>query len=243
MKNQTPKNVMIKDHLIHGITSRQFRDRLPSENMLAEKFKVSRMTARKAVSDLEAQGLVERIQGKGTFVRRPDFSMGYFSIQPSRKQAETLNVDYSSRVLELVMLTQAPRRTARILGYDGQTIRTRRIHCFDGRPVRYEIRYLRGDLCGGILWEDLEKVSIHELLVTKYELPLSRVRQRITAVSLSSEMAEIFGEAGGYPAFYIERVTYTRENPITHVQYYIRGDMAFEDTFTPGSATPAVFQG
>ncbi|MFH1155966.1 MAG: GntR family transcriptional regulator [Pseudomonadota bacterium] len=238
MKHQTPKNVMIKDHLIHGITSRQFRDRLPSENMLAEKFNVSRMTARKAVSDLEAQGLVERIQGKGTFVRRPDFSMGYFSIQPSRKQAGMLGVDYSSRVLELVMLNQPPKKAARTLGYDGQTIRARRIHCFDGRAVRYEIRYLRGDLCGGILWEDLEKVSIHELLVTKYELPLSRVWQRIRAVALTKDIAGIFGESEGYPAFYIERVTYTADTPVTYVEYYIRGEMAFEDTFAPGAGGP-----
>jgi GntR family transcriptional regulator len=240
MKHQTPKNVLIREHLVNGITSRQFRDRLPSENMLAEKFNVSRMTARKAVSDLEAQGLVERVQGKGTFVRRPDFSMGYFSIQPSRVQARSLGVDYSSRVLELVMLDHPPGRAARTLGYAGQTIRARRLHCFDARPVRYEIRYLRGDLCGGILWEDLEKASIHELLVTKYELPLSRVWQRIRAVALSREPAALFGESEGLPAFYIERVTYTADKPVTYVEYYIRGDMAFEDTFSPGAGSPAV---
>lgn len=229
------KCTMIRDHLVQGIQSRQFNGKLPSENQLATKFKVSRMTARKAIGQLVEAGLVEQIQGKGTFVRKQDFSMGYFSIQPSREHARDLEMDYASTVLELSMLQTPPEPVAARLNYHGQTVCARRLHYFDNRPVRYEIRHLRGDLCGAILWEDLEQVSIHELLVTKYNLPLSRVWQRITAVSLSRSIAAIFGESKGFPAFYIERVTYSSDQPVTVVEYYIRGELAFEDTFTPES--------
>ncbi len=43
-------------------------DRLPTEAELEERYAVSRTTIRQAVGDLQAEGLVERVQGKGTFV-------------------------------------------------------------------------------------------------------------------------------------------------------------------------------
>jgi len=233
MKREGSKLALIKQHLVTGIRFRQFKDKLPSENKLAEKFSVSRMTARKALSELESEGFVERIQGKGTFVKKHDFSMGYFTIQPSKKHAQDLKVSYFSKVLDLRMMARPPARIAKKLGYDQQTIPPLRLHFFDGKPVRYEKRYLRGDLCGGILWEDLEKTSIHELLVDKYELPLTRVWQRITAVTMPGEIAAIFKEPEGHPAFHIERTTFTHENAVTFVEYYIRGELAFEDTFSP----------
>ena len=56
----------------------------------------------------------------------------------------------------------------------------------------------------------------------------------MTALSMTKEIAEIFHEPAGHPAFHIKRLTYTFENPVTFVEYYIRGELAFEDTFKPG---------
>jgi GntR family transcriptional regulator len=234
----TSKCLFIKQQLIQGMRAKRFTDRLPSENQLAGTFGVSRMTARKALADLEAEGLVERIRGKGTYVKKPDPAMGYFVVQPSRRQAQSLNVSYSSQVLELRSLDTAPPVIAQRMAYNGMTVLARRLHRFDGRPVRYEIRHLRGDLCGSILFEDLEKVSIHEVLVDRLDLPLTRVWQRITAETLDAETAAILEESVGHPAFHILRITYTHDTPVTCVEYFIRGDLAFEDSFSPGHTEP-----
>jgi GntR family transcriptional regulator len=234
----TSKSLFIKQQLIQGMRTKRFTDRIPSENQLAAAFGVSRMTARKALVELESEGWVRRIRGKGTFVSRPDPAMGYFIVQPSRRQAERLKVAYTTRVLELRSLKKAPPVIARRLAYQGRTIRTRRLHCFDGQPVRYEIRYLRADLCGSILFEDLETVSIHELLVDRLDLPLTRVWQRITAETLDAATAAVFGEPAGHPAFHILRTTFTYDTPVTCVEYFIRGELAFEDTFAPGRTEP-----
>jgi len=232
------KCLFIKQQLVQGMRAKRFTDLLPSENQLAASFGVSRMTARKALGELEAEGLVERVRGKGTFVKKPDPAMGYFVVQPSRKHAQALEVNYTTRVLELRPLDRAPQAVARRLGYEGTTILARRLHCFDGQPVRYEIRYLRGDLCGGILFEDLEKASIHELLVDRLDLPLTRVWQRITAVALDAGTAAVFEETQGHPAFHILRTTYTHDIAVTSVEYFIRGELAFEDSFVPGHTEP-----
>ncbi|WP_419885919.1 GntR family transcriptional regulator [Paenibacillus sp. B-A-8] len=61
----------IMDHLIASIQSGEYvsDDKLPSEHELAERFKVPRMTARKAYERLQELGLVYSTQGKGSFVR------------------------------------------------------------------------------------------------------------------------------------------------------------------------------
>lgn len=234
----TSKCLFIKQQMIQGMRAKRFTDRLPSENQLAATFGVSRMTARRALVELEAEGLVERIRGKGTYVKKTDPAMGYFIVQPSRRHAETLGVSYTSRVIELRSLETPPPRVAERLAYDGMTILARRLHCFDGKPVRYEIRHLRGDLCASVLFEDLETTSIHELLVDRLDLPLTRVWQHITAVTLDPAIAAIFKEPVGHPAFHILRTTYTHDTPVTCVEYFIRGELAFEDTFTPGRTEP-----
>lgn len=236
--SSTSKCLFIKQQLIQGMRTKRFTHMLPSENQLATTFGVSRMTARKALVELETEGLVERIRGKGTYVKKPDPAMGYFIVQPSRRHAQTLDATYSARVLELTSLEIPPPAIAQRMAYNGMTVLARRLHYFDGRPVRYEIRHLRGDLCGSILFEDLETVSIHELLVDRLDLPLTRVWQHITAETLDVETAAVFEEPVGHPAFHILRTTYTHDTPVTCVEYFIRGELAFEDSFSPGRAKP-----
>ena len=52
-----------------------FGDKLPSERSLAEKFGISHLTVRKALAILEEEGMILRVQGKGTFVRAQKYSI------------------------------------------------------------------------------------------------------------------------------------------------------------------------
>jgi DNA-binding LacI/PurR family transcriptional regulator len=67
-----PKHHEISNHLQTEIAAGRYGEgaRLPSENQLVDQFKVSRPTVARALRDLEAQGLIERRAGSGTYVRR-----------------------------------------------------------------------------------------------------------------------------------------------------------------------------
>ena len=67
-------------HRVRGVLSAEIAARrwkpgeaIPSEAEIAEAHQVSVGTVRKAIDSLVAAGVLERFQGKGTFVRRPDF--------------------------------------------------------------------------------------------------------------------------------------------------------------------------
>ena len=233
MTRKAPKYERIKNYLIQGIISRNFCDILPSENQLADKFSVSRMTARRALNELERDGTVERIPGKGTFVcQLKHYTRGFFRVRPFQKWAQDLNVALSTQVLESQII-DAPEPISETLKYKGPVIFLRILNYFDDSPVRYAVRYLRADLCAGILQENLEEESIHDILINRYQLPLTKINQNMTAIGLDAELAALFGETEGYPAFYFQRLTYSFEMPLTYVEYTMRGDMAFQDTFTP----------
>lgn len=66
-----PKYIIIKNFIIDQIKSGELKtgDQVPSENELSKQFNVSRITANAAIKELSMEGIVERIQGKGTFVK------------------------------------------------------------------------------------------------------------------------------------------------------------------------------
>ena len=232
-KKRYPKYEQIKDYVIKGIQSRNFTHAIPSENQLAQKFGVSRMTARKAVDAVEQGGFVERTPGKGTFVKkRQHYTTGFFRVRPFQKWADDLKVALTTEVLEARMV-DAPAYVAVKLKPDNQVIVIRRLWYFDKKPVRYEIRYLRPDICAGILFEDLKSESIHSILINKYKLSLTRIDQSMAATVLSTKTAGLFNEDPGYPVFHIKRMTYSFDDPVTYVEYTMRGEMVFRDTFSP----------
>ncbi len=204
----------------------------PSENAVAERFAVSRMTARRALSELEREGYLTRIPGRGNVLKKPTFNQGFFTVKPFREYARSVGATPNTRLLS-ADVRPLPERGREKLGAD-RAVFVHRLRSLGGETVLEERRYLRHDLCAAILKEDLEQGSLHDLLIHKFKLPLTKVWQRLTAVTLGEAQAERFGCQEHTPAFLLERVTYTFDDPVTWVTYVMRGDKySFENEFIP----------
>ncbi|MNX10881.1 Arabinose metabolism transcriptional repressor [compost metagenome] len=68
-----PKYLQLKEELLSWLESGRLQTgkQFPSENEISEQFKLSRQTVRQTFGELEKEGWLERIQGKGTFARNP----------------------------------------------------------------------------------------------------------------------------------------------------------------------------
>jgi len=73
--NNIPQYVKIKNYIKENIKQGKINpgEKIPSEKELGDIFNVSRITATTAIRDLVNEGLVYRIQGKGTFVTEKNF--------------------------------------------------------------------------------------------------------------------------------------------------------------------------
>ena len=71
-RHSLSKSDRVRQHLLDEVSSGRLSsaEPLPSENVLATTFGVCRNTVRRAFEDLEKQGIIRRIRGKGTFLKR-----------------------------------------------------------------------------------------------------------------------------------------------------------------------------
>src|SRR5438105_13008663 len=69
-KSPLPRYYQLKEIMREKVRAGEWKpgDLIPSERELGEKYGISRMTARQAITDLVKEGLIYREQGKGTFV-------------------------------------------------------------------------------------------------------------------------------------------------------------------------------
>jgi GntR family histidine utilization transcriptional repressor len=85
-----PRYQQLKDLIIHRISTGELQpsDRVPSEYELVEAMSVSRMTANRALRELNDEGYVKRIAGRGTFVSdfrsQSSFVHGHTPVTPTR---------------------------------------------------------------------------------------------------------------------------------------------------------------
>src|SRR5437879_11754789 len=85
-KSSKPVYLQIADQVRHAAASGALREgeALPSLRPLAEELRINRNTVAKAYAELESQGIIETIPGKGCFLKAID--------SPFTKQADRKSV-------------------------------------------------------------------------------------------------------------------------------------------------------
>jgi GntR family transcriptional regulator len=163
-----PAYNQVAERLRQRIYSGELRpgDKLPSESELIEQFNVSRVTARGAIKELQAEGLIVTRQGRGSFVRDREptrrLSAGRYhadAAYAARRVAEpstSFGFDYHAdseryRLEKSFRETRAPQRVADLLGLSAKdTVLERRfVFYIDDRPEQISTSYLPLDLVRG----------------------------------------------------------------------------------------------
>ena len=75
--------------------------RIPPEHELAAAYRVSRVTVRRALAELTQEGLLERKQGKGTFVSVPRISRNLKSINSFHDSCRQSGITAGTRVIHV----------------------------------------------------------------------------------------------------------------------------------------------
>lgn len=183
---------------------------IPTEAELAATHRVAIGTVRKAIDVLVADGLVERQQGRGTFVRRPRFDRSLFRF------FRHLGPDGSQAVPEGRILLRearpAPAAVREALGPDagGEAIRLIRTRLLQGRPILSEEIWLPAARFAPLLETPLTEIG--DLLYPAYERLcgeiVARAEETLTVGIADATDAERLGIAEGEPVVVIARLAF-----------------------------------
>lgn len=197
-----------------------------SERELGERYNISRMTVRQAVSELVNEGYLYRQHGKGTFVADLTIKRSLLRLPGFSQDMSERGLKTRSRVLEAEELS-AGLRLAKTLGIKAadKIYRVKRLRLVNNRPMALETTHLPAKLCPGLLEEDFSQGSLFNLLEKKYKLKLKNSHQVLEPVLASEEEANLLGIKKDHPVLVMEGTTFlTNGRPIEYVRGVYRSD-------------------
>jgi GntR family transcriptional regulator len=208
-----PLYQQIKDLIIRGLDGGAWKpgQAIPSEFELAERFRVSQGTVRKAVDALAAENVLVRRQGKGTYVAthgelRQQFR--FLRLMPNEGEP----AQYESRASEF-RRARASVEAARLLDLkpgDGVIV-IRRVLSFGGVPAVFEDITLPAATFKGLSAAKLaaHRGSIYHLYEAEFGIQMIRADEKLRAVAADAATATALGLARGTPLLSVERVAFT----------------------------------
>jgi GntR family transcriptional regulator len=199
---------------------------LPSEPKLARFHSVGRVTLRRALQQLEAEGLILRRPGAGTFPARP---------KARRKRHENLHgwlgpvvaVADGTSVKDLTFETvQAPPEAAEALELKPgeKLLRIQRMRLKHGEPVIFATIYIPPEHAGLFSRETMDQRTTTEVL-EQSGVPLTIVDQSLSARTCDGPVAEALGLSIGTALIFVKRTLRDdQDRPVEYFESYYRPD-------------------
>lgn len=196
---------------------------IPSEEDLAGEFGASPLTVRRALRELQTDGVLLRVQGRGTFVIGPRMQCAVFSLPDITEEIATLGGAHSCRVLAHSILGKAdPGRNMLQLGPEDTVFHSRLLHLEDGTPIQLEDRYVNGAEAPDYIDQDFSRTSPHLWLLR--ETTVTTVDNTIRAIRVDEETRRHLQIDATQPCLLLDRSTSRDGVPVTRSRFIYPGD-------------------
>jgi GntR family transcriptional regulator len=200
--------------------------RIPSENEIIAKYRVSNTTARKALHELNAGRWVVKIKGKGTFVHGRGVVRSVDRILSFTRNMIEAGYTPSTKVLHhgVVQKGYSALINGRRYSMKGPVYKIHRLRYANDLPMMLEVRYISLAVCPGIEKLDLTR-SLYDAYRDTFGLELTEIHQMLSTEMIESEAASFFDINSPIPGFLVDGVTFCGREIILEMEKSIyRGD-------------------
>ena len=216
MNTAKPRYQQLKDLIIGQISSGELgpSDRVPSENELVEAMNVSRMTANRALRELNDEGYVDRIAGRGTFVSDFRSQSHLVEVQNIADEIESRGHTYSSKVVRQSRL-HARGEVARALHVEQGTeiFHLLLVHYENNVPIQVEDRHVLASFAPACLEQDFGRITPSAYLTSV--APLQEAEQVVRASMPNSAVRQHLNMDDAEPSLVVIRRTWSKGRPVT----------------------------
>ena len=235
-----PLYAMVKKSITDAIARGDLHpgDRVASEAELVLKFGVSRMTAHRALRELQDVGVLTRLPGVGSFVADPSAKGHIIEIRNIADEIRARGHQHTSMVVRNAA-EKANRKTAPRLGVALGTpiYHSVIVHFEAGIPIQLEERFVLGEAAPGYNKADFTRITPNEFLMRA--APLERVDHVVRAVLPTDEAVRLLQIKKDEPCLLLVRQTWSQGRLVSYALLTHPGSRyEFEDSFTVLATTP-----
>jgi GntR family transcriptional regulator len=213
----------VLEDLRSRIDAGEFDTRFPGDLELVAHYQVSRHTVREAVRHLQAEGVLERRRGRGSFITRVPIEQPIGTLYSLFRSIEANGMTQDSVVRHL--RRRHDDKAAAMLGCPGQAlVYLERVRLADKEPVALDCSWLPASLAEPLLDVDFHHTALYEQLATRCGIRLTSGWERIRPVLPDRTQRELLDIDPREPAFGIERMAYRDDSPVEWRHSVVRGD-------------------
>jgi GntR family histidine utilization transcriptional repressor len=219
-----PRYLQLKELIIGQISAGELRprDRVPSENELVDATGVSRMTANRALRELNDEGYVERIAGVGTFVSDFKAVSHVLEVRNIADEIERRGHSHAAEVLVQEKIVAGSDSAAALqIDQDAEVYHLVLVHRENAIPIQVEHRYVLMEFAPDCLKQDFSAITPSAYLSAIS--PLQEAEQVVRATMPDDDIKESLEMTDEEPCLVVSRRTWAHGRPVSFARLYHPG--------------------
>jgi len=217
----------LQERIAAGLRSGEFSAGafFTTEKDVCRDFGVSAITAKRALDELEADGMLVRQRGRGTFIAQARIPQVLEHFYRLTDVMHGMGFE-SSRTVLRIGVAMPDSRVAEALGLRGRerVVEIERLYSVDGQPFLLQTSHLPVKLFPGMDKQDHANTSLYSLMEQRYRLAPDRCSDSFEPVLLHKHDARLLLAQPRMPGLRIERLTFSGDQPVEFARGVIRGD-------------------
>lgn len=198
---------------------------LPSERELCDIYDVSRATVRQAMQELEVNGYIYKVQGKGTFVNPQKIKQDLLKFYSFTEEMKKLGKTPTSSVIDFSVVKCNEKIAKKMhLGAGDSVYKFTRLRLADDEPMMLETTYVPCSRFPGITRAMLEARPLYDVLTKEHAAKLTMAEEKFVPVLVRENEADLLKYLPRSPGMMIERLTYEDHTIIEYTVGIARGD-------------------
>lgn len=225
--SRTPLYLQLMNIIIEIIDNTlEENEKLLSEREICEKYDVSRTTVRQAMDELEKEGYIYKIHGKGTFVApKKKLNQDLISFYSFTEEMKKLSKKPSSEVIGFEIIEAGSKIGSKLnVSEEDLLYKISRVRKADDIPMIYETTYLPFNKFKNLLKEELVERPMYDVLRDKYGAKLTSAEEYFQPILTNKVQSLYLNIIEGAPSLKIERFTYDNTEVVEYTVSIARGD-------------------